>query len=241
MESLFESYPCAAGSEAEAVRDKLVPLYRKLDHIVGKALPFGGFIDAAELPAKFFMSADTYPPLQMSFNQAELAQLAGYSGMSSAALVAQASTPLERLLVAAIWKNGDLQKLRHIADGLGDACGKAMVLDKKSKGPVFKQFGRHLAAPHYQPIADQHTLRAYRMLTGNNPGDRAHLRDTSTGDEIRAYVEWVQGLAGAALSRDRLHAFDKSMFALGSATKYVLSPPHRNKGKRRREIEPLGT
>ena len=238
MKLLFEDYPCPDPKVAQ-LRGQLVLLYRKLNAIIDKELPFEGFIDVGELPEKFFMSVHTYPPLQMSFSQEELSQLAGYSGMSSAALVAQASTPLERLLVATIWKNGDIQKVSHIADGLGNGSSTTIILDKTSKGPVFKQFGRHLAAPDQHPIADQHTLRAYRMVTGNNPSDKAHLKDTSTGDEIQHYVDWVQKLAGADLSRDRLHDFDKSMFALGSATKYVLSPPNRNKGKRRQMLDPI--
>lgn len=226
MKPLFKDYPCT-NHEVARLRDDLVPLYEKLSKIVQKDREFGGFVESGELPQRFHMSANTYPPLRIRFSKGELATLASYSGLSSEALVAQASTPLERLLIATIWKNGDVQKVRHIVDGLG--LGSNVTLDEKTKGPVFKQFGRHLADPDRQPIADQHTLRAYRMLTSNDPSDKAHLKDTSSGYEIQQYVDWVQKLAGADLSRDRLHAFDKSMFALGSATKYVLSPPRRDR------------
>lgn len=188
MKLLFEDYPCSDPKVAK-LRDQLVFLYRKLNVIIDKARPFEGFIDVGELPEKFFMSVHTYLPLQMSFSREELTQLAGYSGMNSAALVAQASTPLERLLVATIWKNGDIQKVSHVVDGLGNGSGTTIILDKTSKCPVFKQFGRHLAAPDQHSIADQHTLRAYRMLTENDPSDEAHLKDTSTGDEVQRYVD----------------------------------------------------
>ncbi len=228
MPASLASYPCPDENIA-TLRDSLLPLYARLADIVDGKRKFDGFVETCELPVKFQMSPDVYPRLYMNFTQADLEILTTYASLNSSELLAQASTPLERLMIATIWKNGDLQKVRHIAEGLGYGLGRATSLDKKSSGPVFKQFGRHLAAPSEQPIADQHTLRAYRMLRDDHAGDKVHLKDTSTGDEIARYVAWVQRMAGGDGLSDRLHAFDRSMFALGSATKYVLSPPRRRK------------
>jgi len=60
-------------------------------------------------------------------------------------------TPLEKLLYAVIWKNGDLIKIKHIISG---------IYGKSTTGKVFNQFGRHLRNKD-EPIIDQHVLRAY--------------------------------------------------------------------------------
>jgi hypothetical protein len=221
MQTSLANCPCPDDRTAD-LRDSLMPLYQRLADIERGKREFGGFIDALELPKKFHMPIDVYPRLKMNFTVDELETLTGYATLTAAELLAQASTPLERLIIAAVWKNGDLQKVRHIAEGLGYGLGRPVALDKNTRGPVFKQFGQHLAAPAQQPIADQHTLRAYRIHRDDHADDKAHLKDSSPGDEIANYVAWIQKISGKDGSRDRLHAFDKSMFALGSATKEVL-------------------
>ncbi|MFJ3057785.1 hypothetical protein [Herbaspirillum sp. NPDC087042] len=236
MSQSLASYPCL-DPETEKLRNSLLPLYQRLADIESGKREFGGFIEASELPKNFNMSVDEYPRLQMNFTQAELETLTDYAKLNAAELLAKVSTPLERLIIAVVWKNGDLQKVRHIAEGLGYGLGRSVVMDKNTPGPVFRQFGQHLAAPAQQPIADQHTLRAYRIHRDDCADDKAHLKDISTGSEIASYVAWVQKISGDQLSQDRLYGFDQSMFALGRATKKVLSSPHRKKSAK----QPLAT
>ena len=61
-------------------------------------------------------------------------------------------TPLEKLLYAILWKQGDLKKIKHIIQGIRD--------NEPKKAMVFHQFGKFLSSDN-EPIIDQHTLRSF--------------------------------------------------------------------------------
>lgn len=210
------------------LRASLINLYEALSGVVEKGR-LQGFMNPGDLDKKFQMRPEVYPRLTMRFTESEQEALADYRKMSSENLLAQAGTPLERLLMAALWKNGDLAKVRHIAVGLAEGPAFPGIWEVDAEAPVFTQFGRHLADPARQPIADQHTLRAYRLFTKCDPCDKRHFAGTVNGAEVREYVEWVRQMAEACgddpageAAAARMHDFDKSMFALGKATKVFL-------------------
>ena len=67
--------------------------------------------------------------------------------------------PLVRMLLGFIWKQSDLQTVRHVLAGIRaneDALPKS--------GAVMWQFGRHLRNPLGEPIFDQHTSRSWLLL-----------------------------------------------------------------------------
>ena len=77
------------------------------------------------------------------------------------------ANPLEKLLYAIVWKNGDLLKLRHVIHGIVDSD----VGRKGKNGVVFYQFGKHLSKLG-KPIIDQHVLRAFAVYDAIvNAGD----------------------------------------------------------------------
>lgn len=216
-------------AKLDKLRASLINLYEALSGVVVKGR-FRGFMNPGDLDEKFQMRPEVYPRLTMRFTDSEQEALAAYTQMDSESLLAQARTPLERLLMAAIWKNGDLAKVRHIAAGLAEGPALLEMREVDAEAPVFTQFGRHLADPARQPIADQHTLRAYRLFTKCDPCDKRHFAGTVNGVEVREYVEWVRQMAEACGDDDpageaaaaRMRDFDRSMFALGKATKVFL-------------------
>ena len=65
-------------------------------------------------------------------------------------------TPLEKLLYAVLWKNGDLGKENHLISGiLGNE-------HRQKFGTVFYEFGGYLSGKNHY-ILDQHTLRCFAV------------------------------------------------------------------------------
>lgn len=209
----------------EKLKSALLLLYKRLDEIANGFRSFGSFIADGDLPERFNLNVERYPRLMLKFAPADYETLASYAVMSRGELLVCAKTPLERLLVATLWKQNDLGKIGHIAAGIiehADASGRNLT---ESNAPVFRQFGRHLAKPKSEPIADQHSLRAYRYLLGQDLSDSRHRLNTLKSLEVRKYVEWVQALSsreGSNACAYRMYEFDRSMFALGKATKFFI-------------------
>lgn len=226
--------------EEENLRDRLVLLYQRLREMFEGSRAFGVFVEPGDLDEAYQMSLSRYPRLSMGFTAADQETLSAYAGMEAKDVLARATTPLERLAVAALWKQGDLGKVRYIAAGIVERRSDAGELPLEEGAPVFRQFGRHLADVSSQPIADQHTLRAYRYLLGEDLSDPKHRSGTVRADEVGRYVAWVQGIAArqtGADQADRLYAFDRSMFALGKATK-KLARPSKERAEKSGELVP---
>lgn len=108
-------------------------------------------------------------------------------------------TALEKLLIAILWKNGDLGKERHVIAGIE---GRE---HKEKCGTVFHAFGRYLSGVNPY-ILDQHTLRCFvvRELNAVNADqsalDRAKSFKAINGNNekhrgwIKAYVDFYQAL-----------------------------------------------
>ncbi|CAJ5406648.1 Uncharacterised protein [Burkholderia pseudomallei] len=223
MTSTLTTIDCPAGQEN--LLDSLVRLYGRLRDIVEGRRLFGGFVVPDDLDAKYHMKLENYPRVTMSFTDEDRRLLSRYAEMDPKDMLACAQTPLERLAIATLWKQGDLGKVRHVATGILERDCESLTSAVATDAPIFKQFGRHLSDPACQPIADQHTLRAYRYQKEGNIRDRRHTLGTVNGKEVEDYVLWVCGLATCerpAERCDRMYEFDKSMFALGKATKAFI-------------------
>lgn len=224
MPTTLTTVDCPA--DLKDLRDRLDRLYGRLGEIAESRLSFGGFVRQGDLCEKFHMRTEDYPRLAMSFSGADRDVLTSYAKMGPKDMLACAKTPLERLAIAALWKQADLRKVRHIAAGIVENSLEARSSCTVADAPVFRQFGRHLADPANQPIADQHTLRAYRYHLGRDLDDGRHRLNTVKAEEVENYVKWVGGLAAhepSAGHADRMYEFDRSMFALGKATKAFIA------------------
>jgi hypothetical protein len=147
-----------------------------------------------------------------------------------------AGNSLARVLLGFIWKQGDINTLRHVFDGLH---GKPLLSDN---GTVMYQFGRHLANPFRQPIFDQHTYRAYRLLDAFDEWeDRAALStlfkecdgfqsgNTLPPGALGSYLNWWNAEIAARAPENAsawlatISATDRLLFSLGKAAKLQIN------------------
>lgn len=102
---------------------------------------------------------DKYPDFALELNDAEIRSLRKKGILNHRnqlnVPLRYPVDPLGKLLLSLVWKNGDVHKLQHIADGITDQINSA-----SKQNLVFRQFGRSLSAAD-EPIVDQHVLRAF--------------------------------------------------------------------------------
>ncbi|MBI2418801.1 MAG: hypothetical protein HYV28_13055 [Ignavibacteriales bacterium] len=88
-----------------------------------------------------------YPSIEFSISTNEIEQLVkdellnGTDFSFSRDITSKIKDPLAKLLYAAVWKNGDTVKIKHIVKGIIDVGDKN---ENYSKALVFYQFGRYL-------------------------------------------------------------------------------------------------
>jgi hypothetical protein len=174
-----------------------------------------------------------YPELKLQLTAADIKQITTticdenfnlHSNISE-----KLKTPLEKLLYALIWKNGDLQKINHIIKGAKDVenIQKSTQLNKEG-GQIFKQFGRHLVS-HKEPIVDQHTLRAFIFFKSINETKEDLLvirkkdswgNNAKTTSDIETYKQWInKSFKQQREDPQYLLEIDSILFALGKAIK----------------------
>jgi hypothetical protein len=138
---------------------------------------------------------------------------------------ANLKTPTEKLLYAALWKNGDILKISHIINGLK---GKE---DTQATAMTFHHFGKFLANPEENPIIDQHVIRAYvavafeGLLDDNSLqkiSKRGLLNSKTDTETAKAYINWVKAQHAKSPKDNRIdlfNAIDDVMFAFGRMLK----------------------
>lgn len=219
----------------ESCVPKLIEEIKKCQH----AAELCGLIKKHKLPDK---NKAQYPALPFSISEEEVKSLeeAGWLTLRSEkdkpsvytldVEQFERASSLEKLLLALIWKNGDLAKIHHIVLGIkGEPAENGRL--------VFHAFGSHLAKPTENPIIDQHVIRAYQLLKyfsheGNNdPSELDKIRKKNTftaGDKalVDEYIAWVWGESNSDSmlniipaevrnDSDYLRALDDLLFAVG--------------------------
>jgi hypothetical protein len=187
-------------------------------------------------------SDETYPSLFKSITVLADGNAVSVDGLpqiaaSWAALNRQIQTnSLARVLLGIIWKQGDLNVLKHVFSGL-----RGEPLNGGDR-VVMYQFGRHLADPLKQPIFDQHTYRACRLLDGfhswTNLEGFAKLfkgknaipkKDRLPTGALEHYLVWwneqIGGRLPAGLQEKlaAISAVDRLLFSLGKAAKLQIN------------------
>lgn len=171
------------------------------------------------LTPKFIKEKDRYPPISKLFKDVDLNEIPNTIDQTSL------KTPTEKLLYAALWKNGDILKISHIINGLK---GKE---DTQATAMTFHHFGKFLANPEENPIIDQHVIRAYIAVAFEGPLDdsslqkiskRGLLNSKTDTETAKAYINWVKAQHAKSPDDDRLELFnaiDDVMFAFGRMLK----------------------
>lgn len=127
-----------------------------------------------------------------------------------------AGSELEKLLYALSWKQGDVQKLRHIHEGL-TANGD----EPPDAGMTFWYFGKHLRDPSLNPIVDRNVIAAFAVFNKEKDHSRFKklnvLSKRKDAEIIRAFVHWYRhSLAKDVRSnKQALSLVDDIIFCLG--------------------------
>jgi len=194
-------------------------------------IPLAGSIDSTRLPTSWA------PPAGLNLRDAVL-------------------TDLERLLIAYVWKRGELWMISHVLAGLRDQesfdCLDPAADDDEPA--VMVQFGRHLAKPLEEPIFDQHTARHMFACNYLNERDDACLEQfeparaaqLTSRQNCQLYRNWWRAKLLAPLTQSRQTTLqadllwaDRIMFSLGKAVAVLWQADAREERKRQRQSEVL--
>ena len=130
-------------------------------------------------------------------------------------------TPLEKLFFAQLWKEGKLRSSGRSVEGVEQ--GVKQNNHKVSDAIVYHFFGRHLVDPVANPIIDQHSYRAYKLIE-NQHADIVQIRKIEkvpSKEEANAYCEWFCAILKAEkiVTYQDTRIIDSYLFALGKYAK----------------------
>ena len=145
-----------------------------------------------------------YPRFKLSLSQEEIAELKndGYLkeiDKDKKTIIKPAIfrgdkqlTPLEKLLLGVVWKNGDYKKESHIIRGiLSENSQKENAKNEVNNSYVFWNFGRYFVNKE-NPIVDQHTFRAYKYLNEIPLEKQLHKINKENKTYYEAYFDWFK-------------------------------------------------
>ncbi len=122
--------------------------------------------------------------------------------------------PIAKLLYALVWKQGDLQKLKKIIQGIEEVENPKL---DKPEGLVFYCFGNHLANPNNYPIIDQHVIRALNLYNDNSKCDSLRKSDKVSLVERDNYLKWFREFKN--VDSNFLYLLDRILFEIGRTVK----------------------
>lgn len=155
---------------------------------------------------------DSYDPIPFTITKDDVTEIHKYISNPE---TKKTWSPLEKLFFAALWKNDKVKGIRQIVAGLSDGNNSST---SGKGGLVFFQFGKHLFKPEDEPIVDQHTMRAYKLILATNDAELKKSRSLAapTAEDIKEYVRWFNEIA-KGVEQKRL--IDMLLFALGRYSK----------------------
>lgn len=122
--------------------------------------------------------------------------------------------PITKLLYALIWKQGDLQKLKQIIQGIEEVGNP----DKDKKDAlVFYCYGNHLGNPTKFPIIDQHVIRAYNLFMDSSNSNSVRKLNKVDQVDRQNYLQWYSKFEN--YSSDFLYYLDRLLFEIGRTVK----------------------
>jgi hypothetical protein len=130
-------------------------------------------------------------------------------------------TPLEKIFYALLWKAGKLESIKRIIEGAEKASNNTP--SAPDRAVVYHYFGRHLVNRLQHPVIDQHTTRAFLLLTNLSVQNLDNIRtfDSPTKDHARKYCTWYNKMLvdHNIISYDDSRKIDCYLFALGKYAK----------------------
>lgn len=172
------------------------------------------------VPNKNFLKEEKYPNITFAITKDDVNKIKNL-GKSFSEIIKKGKSlsPLEKLTLSILWKQGDLGKEKHIIDGIVEDS----LVTERSSGLVFYQFGKRLKDPSKHPIIDQHIMRTFMWY--NKPSDLSILKINEIGKKhnksIEHYIQWINDIAERCDGDKEkiLFTVDKILFALGKTIK----------------------
>lgn len=162
-----------------------------------------------------------YPRLAFKILPTEISKLrtdGAITGDHKISLEHEHFSTLEKLLIAVLWKNGQITRVQSVLDGI-----VGTKTSDTEYGVIFRQFGRSLA-DHTEPIVDQHVLRAFcaygdvSLIKGRKKIPRGAAMKVSDQELIDAYRAWAKTIVQSVSSEESsefMYKLDKALFAMG--------------------------
>lgn len=196
--------------------------------------------DEFEISEKNRMKVESYPKIEFSINQNEIQTLIDYKIIDnnlkfSTDITSKLTDPLTKLFYATAWKNGDLDKIRHIINGILD---NNPDIKEQEDALVFYQFGKYLTKTQGQPIIDQHVIRAFAVYKSTDIDNVQKLQKLKTLNKthkslINDYINWLKGdelTLEIRKIKDYSYHIDKILFATGKTIKFKKHGEKKNTG-----------
>lgn len=165
------------------IKQKVIESCNDLENLMKVKLDF--------IDEKHLFKVKKYPQIGFKISKREAEEINAKSISLLDEVQKEDHSPLEKLMLAILWKNGDLEKEKHIIESILESTG----FKDKTSGHIFYQFGKHLSDPENQSIIDQHILRAF--LFGNTKSeDLGRIRSKkqlskNDAEDIEGYIQWV--------------------------------------------------
>lgn len=167
-----------------------------------------------EISSKLQVLETKYPRIKFDVTPAEIAFLTEKNEIGMDKL----TTPLEKLMYAVLWKQGDLPKVKHIIDGIISTASNDYNEPKTAL--VFHQFGRFLADKK-EAIIDQHVLRAFAIYKANTDEKAKWYLENgekNPKDIIQKYQTWLNKNRFSNDS-DKMFLIDRLLMVIGKSCK----------------------
>lgn len=170
---------------------------------------------------------EKYPSVDLSLNKQELEELQKYTLFNDDHTFnkdeVHNATPVEKVLLAILWKNGHFNRVQYLVDGITGVRHSTSI-----HGPIFRQFGRSLSDPE-EPIIDQHVLRAFRLYHAGETNEssiksikcKEHFTDADE-ELLTDYKRWFKQMIKNVQPSEKKefnYLLDKIMFAVGKSQK----------------------
>jgi len=211
-------------NEAKILTDRIFKLIRDSETIEDLI-----FIEKEEFENKFRMDSKVYPKIEFDIKPSDLNELEKKGFLETdfnfkENITKKIKDPLTKLLYSLAWKNGDLNKLKHIAKGISEF---EKDIHDQEDAFVFYQFGKYLTKTDGQPIIDQHVIRAFSVYITNDMADISRFRKLGTitkneKEKISKYIEWLKSneiSKNLKSIKDYSYYIDKILFATGKKIK----------------------
>ena len=181
-------------------------------------------LDSNSVESKFRMSSGFYPRLNIRISSNEIVHLKEKKLLDkdfslNYEEISKTTDPLVKLLYAALWKNRDVFKVKHIANGV---CHDLPANVENEGALVFYNFGKHLNPGGSFPIVDQHVLRAYSVYTDYGNVQKYRKQNlVNDRNIISKYVDWIRSAFKKELMEDvdYMYHIDQTLFAVGKKIK----------------------